>query len=712
MAQVSTRHTACVLCEAMCGLEVTVTDGEISGIRGHRGDPLSRGHICPKGVALQDLHADPDRLRRPLRRRGTTWEEIGWDEAIPLVARRLAAIQREHGRDAVGVYLGNPNSHSLGALTHGIQLVRTIRSKNSFSATSVDQLPHHVVSWGLYGHQFLLPVPDIDRTDLLVLIGHNPMASNGSIWTVPDFPARRRALRERGGRLVVIDPRRTETAKIADAHHRVRPGTDVWVLLAIVREVCALGPRPAAYVDGVETVREAVAPFTPEVAQALSGMPAATVRELAAALLGARSAAVHGRMGVSTQAHGVLCQWAIQVINLLTGHLDQPGGLMFTSPAIDLAGRGLMGAGHYGAWRSRVRGLPEFGGELPSSVLAEEITTPGPGQIRGLVTIAGNPVSSTPGGRALDAALDSLDFMVAIDIYVNETTRHADVILPPTGPLERDHYDLIFHTLAVRNTARFTPALFERPADARHDWEIARDLALALVRARGERVSPVDQARLRTSPTLQLDALLRTGEAALDGRRLSVKKLRQTPGGVDLGPLRSVLPGRLRTPEHRIDLGMPLALDAIAALARDVAGAVEAAATRGAGELLLIGRRHQRDNNSWLHNLPRLTRGRPRHWLEVHPDDLAARGIPDGALVRVRSAAGAVEVECQASDDVMPGVVCLPHGYGQGTFDGVRLREAAALPGVSMNDLTDPARVEAVAGNAVVNGVPVTIERA
>ena len=328
-----TAYITCVLCEASCGLEVKLRDERITSIRGHEGDPLSRGHICPKGVALQDLHEDPDRLRRPVRREGDDWVEMDWDEAIELVAQRLVAVERAHGRNAIGVYLGNPNVHSLGAMTHGVNLVRTLGSRSTFSATSVDQLPHQLIAWTLYGHQFLMPVPDIDRTDLLVLIGHNPMASNGSIWTVPDFPGRRRELASRGGKLVVIDPRRTETAKVADAHHFVRPGTDAWVLLALLREVLALGASPAAYVDGVAEVRRAVEPFTPEVAQAFSGMPAAAIRGLAADLHGAGAAAVHGRMGVSTQAHGVVCQWAIQCLNIVTGNLDRPGGTMFTTPA-------------------------------------------------------------------------------------------------------------------------------------------------------------------------------------------------------------------------------------------------------------------------------------------------------------------------------------------------------------------------------------------
>ncbi|KGN42322.1 dehydrogenase [Knoellia aerolata DSM 18566] len=688
-----------MLCEAMCGLEVQVRGPEIVSIRGHRDDPLSRGHICPKGVALQDLHTDPDRLRRPVRREGDAWVEIGWDEAIDLAADLLHGVQERHGRDAVATYLGNPNVHSLGALTHGTSVPRTLGSRHVFSATSVDQLPHHVVAWAMYGHQFLLPVPDIDRSRLVVLVGTNPMASNGSLWTVPDFPARLRELHDRGGRLVVLDPRRTETAAVADEHHFVRPGTDATVLLALVHVVLAEGlARPAAYVDGLDALRLLVADFTPEVAERVSGVAAQTIRGLARDVAGG-GAAVHGRMGVSTQEFGVLCQWAIQCLMAVTGNLDQPGGTMFTTPAIDLVGRGLVGRGHRGRTTSAVRGLPEFAGELPVSVLAEEMDGEAPA-IRALLTIAGNPVSSTPAGSRLSGRIASLEAVVAIDPYVNETTRHAHVILPPTGPLERDHYDLIFHTLAVRNTARFSPALFERPEDARHHWEIARDLTLALLRRRGCRPSVRQRLRLMASPRMSVDLLLRSARTGLSVRRLS-----RTPGGVDLGPLQPRLPERLRTPDRRVSLTPEVVTDGLALLRSRLPALRRAASS---DELLLIGRRHQRDNNSWMHNSTRLTRGRPRHQLLMHPDDLAARGLADGSLVTVTSDVSSVRVDVRASDEVMRGVVSLPHGYGHDR-PGVRMGHAVEVPGVSMNDLTDPARVEGVSGNAVLNGIPVVV---
>ncbi|WP_141798286.1 molybdopterin-dependent oxidoreductase [Nocardioides sp. SLBN-35] len=699
-----TRTGVCNLCEATCGLLLSIEDGAVTGVRGNPDDPLSRGHICPKGVAIGDVHADPDRLRRPVRRIGrgddARWEEIGWDEALDLVADGLARAVNEHGEDALAIYLGNPNVHSLGSMTHGVALAQSFRTRNKFSATSVDQLPHQVVGHLLYGHQLLLPVPDIDRTSYFLVLGANPMASNGSLMTVPDFPGRLRELRARGGRMVVLDPRRTETAKVADEHHFVRPGTDAWVLLALLQVLFAEGlTTPPAYVDGLAGVEALVAPFTPELAEQASGVPAGEIRRIARDFAAADGAAAYGRIGVSTQEFGTVCQWAVQVINLVTGNLDREGGVLFTSPAIDAIGRGLIGRGHHDRYRSRVRQAPEFGGELPVAVLREEIETPGEGQVRALLTVAGNPVLSTPDGAALDRAIAGLDFYAAVDIYLNETTRHADVVLPPTTLLERDHYDLVFHLLAVRNTARFTPAVFAKGRDQRHDWEIFRDLYLRVTRRRRRkpplRRRVVAEARMRMSPTFLIGMLLRSG-----GSRTTLTELRKHPEGVDLGALRAgQLPGRLRTRGGRIDAVPDL-------VAADIERLREHALPTD-GELLLIGRRHQRDCNSWMHNTERLTRGKARHQLLMNPSDLASRGLADGAVVTVRSRVGEVKVEVASTEDVMPGVVSLPHGYGHGRT-GARLGVAAGVAGVSINDLTDPDRLD-VSGNAALSGVPVTV---
>jgi len=689
------RRTSCNLCEAICGVLVTVEDGRVTDIRGDESDPLSRGHICPKAVALRDLQEDPDRLTTPVRRTADGWQQIGWEAAYELVVGKLAGIQREHGRNAVGVYLGNPNVHSLGALTHLPTMVRQLRTRNRFSATSIDQLPHMLASYLLYGHQLMIAVPDIDRTSYLLMLGANPLASNGSMMTAPGFGKRLKEVRKRGGKVVVVDPRRTETAAVSDEHHFVRPGTDAAFLLALIHQVISDGhARVAAYVDGLAAVGAAVEKWTPERAAEITGIPADAIRRIASEFATAERAACYGRVGVSTQQFGAVCQWAIQVLNIITGNLDRPGGTMFPRPAVNaLLG---LGRGHVGAWKSRVRGLPEFGGELPVSTMAEEILTPGEGQIRAMVTVAGNPVLSTPDGRRLDEALGSLEFMVAVDPYINETTRHADVILPPAPPLERDHYDVIFHQLAVRNTARWNDAVLPKPASARHDWEIFRDLGLALVRRTPwSRRRVQTTARLRLSPRRIVDAGLRIGPY-----RLSVGKLRRSPGGIDLGPLQPALPGALRRTSKRIDLAQPMILDDLPRL--------DALTTVAPGELLLIGRRHLRNNNSWMHNSARLVKGKPRHQLLMHPGDLADRDLTDGQLVTVTSAAGAVSVEVASSNDMMPGVVSLPHGFGH-NHPGARLSVASQVPGPSANDITDTAFVDAVAGTSAVNGVPVTV---
>jgi len=689
MGSTRTVHGACNLCEAICGLRFTVEGDQITSITGDPDDPLSRGHICPKAIALGDLQADPARLRQPVRRTADGWAEISWDDAYDLVVRKLLETRQVYGADAVAVYLGNPSVHNYGILTHGRHFLGQLRTRNRFSATSVDQLPHQLVVHWLYGHQLLIPIPDIDHTNYFLVFGANPLASNGSLMTVPDVRRRLADLRARGGKLVVFDPRRTETAAIADEHHFVRPGTDAALLFALLHCVLSFPSGvPTPGVDGLDEVRAAVADFTPERAAEVTGVEAGVIRRIAAEFAAADGAAAYGRVGVSIQRFGALSQWAIQLLNLATGNIDRPGGALFTRPAVDLVGGGIVGPGHYDKWRSRVRGLPEFAGELPVAALAEEILTPGDGQVRALVTVAGNPVLSTPNGAQLDRALAGLDFMVAVDFYVNETTRHADIILPPTTALEHDHYDLIFHTFAVRNTARYSGPVLPKPSGARHDWEIFTELARRYRRRSGVRRWRADLRRemmMRLRPHQLIALGLRTGPY-----RLRLRTLRRRPSGVDLGPLRPSLPGSLRTPDQRVHAAPPQLLAAL----RDGTG--ELLAPPADGELRLIGRRHLRSNNSWMHGFPRLTKGRPRHHLLMHPDDLATRGLRDGERVRVTSRVGHVDVEVEATADIMPGVVSLPHGWSH----------------TRVNDLTDDAFLDELSGNAALNGVSVTVERA
>jgi anaerobic selenocysteine-containing dehydrogenase len=486
-----THFRTCHLCEAMCGIAIDLEGDRIVAIRGDKDDPFSRGHVCPKAVALQDVHEDPDRLRRPLRRTASGWEEVSWEAALDEAASRLAAVQRAHGRNAVAFYQGNPVVHNHGAILFGQLFQRSLGSRSRYSATSVDQLPQMLASLLMFGHQLMLPIPDVDRTDFLLVLGANPLVSNGSLLTAPGIERRLKALRARGGRLVVVDPRRTETAALADLHLPIRPGGDAFLLAALVHTLASekrLAPgRLAAFADGLDALVEAVQPFSPEAAAGRTGIDAATIRTLARDFSEASSAVAYGRVGICTQEFGGLASWLVNALNVVSGNLDRPGGAMFPSPAVDIVGFAdrIGQRGHFDKGRSRVRGLPEFGGEWPAAVLAEEIETPGEGQLRALVTSSGNPVLSTPNGARLDRALASLDFMVSIDLYLNETTRHAHLILPPTFALERSHYDLVFHTLAVRNTAKFSEALFPAPKASLHDWQILLGLAARLEKARG-----------------------------------------------------------------------------------------------------------------------------------------------------------------------------------------------------------------------------------
>ena len=474
-------YRSCNLCEAICGIEITVANGQLD-IRGDKDDPFSRGFICPKAVALQDIHYDKDRLRYPVRRTARGWERIGWDEAFDEVAQNLKRIREKHGRNSVATYLGNPTVHNYGAMLFAPGFIRSLRTRNRFSATSVDQLAHHVAAYFMFGHQLLLPIPDVDRTKLFLMLGANPVVSNGSLMTAPGMGRRLEEIRQRGGKVVLVDPRFNETARVVDQHLFIRPGTDVLFLLALLQVVFDENltrlDQLAPFTKGFDTVRDLVAEFAPERVAPITGIDATEIRRLAREFAAAESAVCYGRIGVSTQEFGGVCQWLINVLNAVTGNLDRPGGAMFTLPAFDpvTAPESVAPRGSFGRWRSRVRNLPEFAGELPVAALAEEILTDGPGQVKAVVTLAGNPVLSTPNGREVDRALASLEFMVAIDIYVNETTRHAHIILPPTSPLERGHYDLAFNLLAVRDTAKFSPPLFAPDAGAKHDWEILAEL--------------------------------------------------------------------------------------------------------------------------------------------------------------------------------------------------------------------------------------------
>jgi anaerobic selenocysteine-containing dehydrogenase len=731
----TTHYRICPLCEACCGLEIKVQGGVVTSIKGDARDVLSQGYICPKAVALKDLHDDPDRLRTPLIKRNGQHVAATWDEAFAEIARRLPPLQAQHGRQAVAVAVGNPTVHKYGLLTYFPKLARALGTRNVFSASSLDQVPKQLACGLMFGHWMTVPLPDITRTQWLLVIGANPLASNGSMWTVPDFRGKAKALQARGGRLVVIDPRRTETAAVADAHHFIRPGADVLLLAAMVNTLFAkqwvrLG-AVADWVNGVDAVQQAVAAFTPAAVAARCGMAADTIVELTRDLAHTERAAVYGRIGTCTQSFGTLASWLVDVLNVLTGHLDAPGGAMFTQAAAFASNTsGASGSGRgvaTGRHRSRVSGAPEVMGELPMTCLAEEIETPGTDQIRALITVATNPVLSAPNGPRLAQAFEALDFMVSVDIYLNETTRHADVILPGVSPLQDDHFDVSFPQLSWRNHARYSPPVL--PAEDRpFEWQILLKLA-AIAQGQGADVdvnalddaqfaqdaqrqfgaqaaAVMDATQNLRGPQRLLDVALRTGPYGdafglkPDGLTLAKVKTANSSGGIDLGELQPRVPELLRTPSGKIELAPPLLLADLPRAWADLHSR--------APDLVIIGRRDVRSNNSWMHNLPTLAKGPFRCTALVHPADAARLQLTEGMLARISSGAGSIEATVQISTDMMPGVVSLPHGWGH-DLPGAQLSLAAQRPGANLNALMDDQARDPLSGNAVLSGLAISM---
>ncbi|WP_329088970.1 molybdopterin-dependent oxidoreductase [Streptosporangium sp. NBC_01469] len=724
-----TAHRTCPLCEAVCGLRLTLDDaGHVTSVKGDRDDPFSKGFICPKGASLGRLDEDPSRLGVPMIRTGGEWREASWDEAFRTVEEGLGGVIDAHGRRSLAVYLGNPNAHSMAGALYGRPLIRALGTRNVFSASTADQMPKHVSCGLMLGDPLAIAVPDLDRTDYLLMLGANPLESNGSLCTAPDFPGRLKALRGRGGKLVVVDPRRTRTAALADEHLFVRPGMDAYLLFGIVHTLLAedLASVGAGIdgvgVNGLDEVRRLARDFAPEAVAPMCGVPAGEIVRLARELAAAPTAAVYARIGTCTAEFGTVAQWLVDVVNVLTGNFDRPGGVMFAKPAVENGRRSRPYA--TGRWHSRVRGLPEANGEFPVATLADEIETPGEGQVRGLVVVAGNPVLSAPGGPRLDRAFRDLEFMVCVDPYLNETTRHANVILPPPRVTQSPHYDLTLLSLAVRNYARFSPPVLPLEPGRPSEAEIMARLAMiasgqgadadpalldelildqmlrGAVETPGSPVEGADPAELRASldggsgAETRLDAMLRLGPYGL-----SLATLLANPHGIDLGALEPRLAEIVRTASGRVELAPPQLVE-------------DAERLRGRlavppAEIVLIGRRHLRSNNSWLHNVGPLVGGTNRCTLQINPDDVSRLGLGEHAVVR--SAAGELVVPLEPTDTIMPGVVSLPHGWGHaGTSQPV----AARHPGINANTLTDDSVVDVPSGNAVFNGVPVTLGRA
>ncbi|MEI7592223.1 MAG: molybdopterin oxidoreductase family protein [Actinomycetes bacterium] len=736
-------HRTCPLCEATCGLEITMKGDQVVRVRGDRSNPFSNGFICPKGSSIGKLHSDPDKVRVPLIRRGddpatATWDEVSWDEAFEEIERGLMPIIEKHGRDAIAIYRGNPSAHTLAGVLYNRVLAKSLGSRNLYSASSVDQIPKHVSGGLMFGGALIYPVPDLDRTDYLLMLGANPWESNGSLCTAPDFPGRVKAIQARGGKVVVVDPRRSRTVEEADEHVAIRPGADAHMLVAIINTLFSenlVDPNSlATYINGTDDVMHACEPFTAERVAPMCGIDAEVIRRLARELAAAPTAAVYGRIGTCTVEFGTIASWAVDVINTLTGNLDSPGGAMFPLPAHERAstpgpGRGFVTGRHH----SRVKGLPEVIGELPVATLATEIETEGEGQVRALITVAGNPVMSTPNSGRLDAAIASLEYVVSVDIYLNETSRHANVILPAPSPLERSEYALAFYGMAVHNFADWSGPIIEPEGPMEH--QVLSRLAL-LLSGQGANADTAVIDQLMITDILQraiagpdspiadrtvdelaamlgghsaidnvVDAMIRTGAygdwfgAVPDG--LSIAKLEANPHGIDLGPLQPRLPDALKTTSGQVEL-------APAAIIGDLDRLAQSLARPENGSLVLVGRRHLRSNNSWMHNVNVLVKGKARCTLQIHPDDAAECGLTDGGQAQIASRVGKVIAPVEVTDAIRVGVVSLPHGWGH-DMAGTRMGVAESHAGVNSNILTDEDQTDPLSGNAVLNGIPVTV---
>ena len=698
-SEIQTHYRTCNVCEAMCGLVIQYQDTQILSIKGDQEDPLSKGHICPKGVALQDFYQDPDRLTHPLKKTDKGWEEISWDDALNEIVDKFKSIQETYGNNALGTYLGNPNAHNFGNLIYVTQFLRSLKTKNRYSSASADQLPHHVASNYMLGHGMLVPIPDVDRTDFMLIIGGNPIVSNGSLMTAPGIGKRMKAIQARGGKIVVVDPRRTETALKADEHISIRPNRDALLLAGLIytlfdENLVTLGHLEDSVLE-LDELQQAISIFSPEKVSSALEISADKIRSLAKEMANAPSAVCYSRMGASTQEFGGICQWLTNALNILTGNFDSEGGTMFTQPAFDsIKAESSKGKPNtYGRYKSRVHGLPFFNGEFPISTLADEILTEGEGQIKAMITSAGNPVLSSPNGKKLGEAFDSLDFMVSIDIYLNETSRYADIILPAATGIQLSHFDVVFNQFSVRNTVKYSPALFPAKEEQRPDWKIFKELT---ARMSGK---PDDGS----TPEFILDMMLKSSAYGKEG--MSLEKLKQHPRGIDLGPLNVCLKDRIQTADDKIHIAPALFINDLGRLEKRFL--VDAPNSKQF-PFELIGRRQARSHNTWTQNSHRLVKGKNPCTLLIHPDDANTLKLSSGEMTQVSSAIGSVEIEIEVSDEMMPGVVSMPQGWGH-TQKEINMTIAATQPGVSMNDLTNASNIDTLTGNAVFSGIPVAI---
>ena len=692
-------YRTCNLCEAMCGLKITYKAKKVISIVGDKKDPLSKGYICPKSQALKDLYEDSDRLKTPIKRVENGWEKISWIEAFEEVEHQIKKIQEKYGNDAVATYQGNPNVHNLGSMLYGGPFLKSLKTKQKYSATSADQLPHHIASLKMFGHQMLIPIPDIERTDYLLILGANPGASNGSLLTAPGFSQKIKNIQKRGGEVINIDPRYTETSKISSNHFFINPGKDALLLLSLLYVIFEQGidekTHLSSHLKGLEEIKEIIKKYPPQKTAAIIGIDSLEIQKIAKNFMNSKTAVCYGRMGVSTQEFGGICQWLINVINIVTNNMDKAGGAMFTEAAIDLVFMtGMQGkVGNFDRYRSRVHDLPEYSGELPVATLADEMIVEGEGQIKMLICTAGNPVLSTPNGKKLEKALEGLDFMVSIDIYLNETSKYANIILPSTNGLETLHYDLVFHQLAIRNTAKLSEVLFEKDENQKHDWQILNELT--------ERITGKKNP---LTPEMMLDNMFKF--SSYKAANLSVKKLKENPSGIDLGALQPLLTKRIFTQDKKINISPKFFIDDLKRLDKELFN------TNGEDKtnypFALIGRRHLRNNNSWMHNSKLLMKGKNRCTVLMCPKDANNLSITNHQKIRITSNVGSIELPVEISDEMKEGVLSIPHGFGHNR-QGTKIKLAEENAGESINDLTDDYNIDKLTGNVNFSGTRVKV---
>ena len=692
-------YRTCNLCEAMCGLEITYKEKKVISIVGDKKDPLSKGFICPKSLALKDLYEDPDRLKTPIKRTENGWQEISWTEAFDEVEIQIKKIQEKYGNNAVATYQGNPNVHNVGSMLYGGPFLKSLKTKQKYSATSADQLPHHIASLKMFGHQMLIPIPDIERTDYLLILGANPGASNGSLLTAPGFPQKIKSIQKRGGKVINIDPRFTETSKISSQHLYINPGKDALFLLSLLHVIFDQGIEDKThlsnYLKGLEEIKEIVKEYSPKKTALLIGIDSLEIQKIAKDFMNSKTAVCYGRMGVSTQEYGGICQWLINVLNIVTNNMDKVGGAMFTKPAIDLVYMtGIQGkVGNFDRYRSRVHNLPEYSGELPVATLADEILTEGEGQIKMFICTAGNPVLSAPNGKKMEKALEKLDFMVSIDIYLNETSKYANIILPTTNGLETLHYDLVFHQLAIRNTAKLSEVLFEKDENQKHDWQILNELT--------ERIT---EKKNSLTPEMMLDNMFQY--SPYKEANLSVNKLKENPNGIDLGSLQPLLIKRIFTVDKKINISPKIFIDDLKRLNKELYKDTKEEETKY--PFALIGRRHLRNNNSWMHNSKLLMKGKNRCTVLMSSKDANNLSITDHQKIKIISNVGSIELPVEISDEMKEGVLSIPHGFGHNR-NGTKIKLAEENAGESINDLTDDNKIDKLTGNANFSGTRVKV---